>query len=340
MSNLDYIKVKRFALMQLQGRWILPLAVQVITFIVSALFYVPVVAPLMGGGTIEDAVAAAEKPLPWASMIIFLLVVRVFFVAELQVYGAMTHGPGKVGFGTFIDGFADWRRAVLVTLCKGLFLYLWGLLFLFPAAIKFYSYYFAEYIVAEFPAVKSTRAVGISCRMMRGAKLQMFLLDVTLLPWVLLGTLIGSVGLMWAMPYVRMTHINAFHSLLKSAIEDGRVTVEELGARAAKQNPSGSDAGNGQEARDGGGEQGGANGEGQDGANGEAQNGSGGAPQDAANGGEQGVTNGGKLGIADSNTLDGANSEGQDRANGEGQGGTGEISGANIEVRSGSEDRG
>lgn len=239
MNNLDFIKVKRFALMQLQGRWILPLVVQLITFLVGSLFYVPIMAQLMPDGALEmsqvarDAVVAAEKPLPFVSMMLFLLTMRIFFVAELSVYVAMTRGPEKVGFGTFIDGFADWWRAAAVTFLKGLFLYLWALLFFFPAVIKFYSYYFAEYVVAEFPQVKAQRAIGISRRVMHGAKWQMFMLDLTLFPWVLLGTIIGAVGLMWAMPYVRMTHINAFHALLKGAIEDGRVTLEELGARSS-----------------------------------------------------------------------------------------------------------
>lgn len=232
MTRLDTIQVKRFALMQLQGRWILPLVIQLITTVIASLFYVPIVAPVVSGGTVDDVVMAAEKPLPVASMIVFCLVVRVFFVAELEVYAQMTRGPKAVGFGTFIDGFADWRRAVVVTVHKWVLLYLWAMLLFVPAAIKFYSYYFAEYIAAEFPAVKATRAVGLSRRIMSGHKMELLWLDVTLLPWVLLGACLGSVGLVWAMPYVRMTHINAFHALLKAAIEDGRVSLSELGATA------------------------------------------------------------------------------------------------------------
>lgn len=233
MANLDYAQVKRFALLQLKGRWVLPLFIQVITSFVAAMFYCPIVANtahlISSGMNGLQTIASPEDNMPAISMLLFLFAVRVFFVAEVEVYAAFTRGPEKVGFGTFIDGFADWTRSVAVTFWKGLLLYLWAMLLFFPAVIKFYSYYFAEYITAEFPAVSPFKAVGLSGRVTAGAKWQLFLLDVTLLPWLLLGMALSGVGLMWVMPYIRMTHINAFHALLKGAIKEGRVSLDELG---------------------------------------------------------------------------------------------------------------
>lgn len=238
MTKLDFAQVKRFALVQLNGRWLLPVVIQLITMIVTSAFYFPVVAPMLGDGSFEQAVVAAEKPLPLISMTVYLLVVRVFFVAEVEVYAALTQGPERIAFSKFFEGFSDWWRAVKVTLWKGLFLYLWTLLFFVPAVIKFYSYYFAEYIVAEFPAVSPLAAVGISRRITIGAKWRLFLLDLTLLPWVLLALFTG-VGMLWAMPFVRMTHINAFHALMKGAIEDGRVGINELGVQGVSNQQDG-----------------------------------------------------------------------------------------------------
>lgn len=230
MTELNYSQVKHFALVQLKGRWILPVFIQLITVIITSAFYFPLIAPMIGDGSFESALLAAQKPFPLICMVIYLLVVKVFFLAEIEVYAAMTKGPGSIGFFVFLEGFSDWWRAVKVTLLKWLFLSLWGMLFFFPALIKIYSYYFAEYIVAEFPSVPPSKAIGISRRVTSGAKMQLFLLDITLLPWVLLGMFFG-VGMIWAMPYVRMTHINAFHALLKNAVESGKVDLDELGAR-------------------------------------------------------------------------------------------------------------
>lgn len=247
MTSLDYAQVKRFALLQLKGRWVLPMFMQVITSIVAAMFYCPIAMKaariIEDFGSVQSAVLAEDVPVPIFSMLLFLLIVRVFFVAEVEVYAAMTQGPERVGFGKFIEGFADWGRAVLVTLYKNLLLYLWAMLLFFPAVFKFYSYYFAEYIVAEFPAVSPFKAVGLSRRVTAGAKGQLFLLDITLLPWFVLGMALSGVGLMWAMPYIRMTHINAFHALLKDAINDGRISLDELGLKTGNAEGSGADTG-------------------------------------------------------------------------------------------------
>ena len=53
--------------------------------------------------------------------------------------------------------------------------------------IKFYSYRMVSYILAENPDLSGQEAISLSCNMMKGHKFEAFLLDVSMIPYFILG---------------------------------------------------------------------------------------------------------------------------------------------------------
>ena len=89
------------------------------------------------------------------------------------------------------------RSMALYTLLK----YLW-LLTIVGYPIKRYSYLLVPYLVAENPDLSAREAIRLSSRMMKGHKWEAFLLELTLIPWMLLSIATGGlVGILFYNPY-------------------------------------------------------------------------------------------------------------------------------------------
>ena len=79
--------------------------------------------------------------------------------------------------------------------------YLW-LLTIVGYPIKRYSYLLVPYLVAENPDLSAREAIRLSSRMMKGHKWEAFLLELTLIPWMLLSIATGGlVGILFYNPY-------------------------------------------------------------------------------------------------------------------------------------------
>lgn len=97
------------------------------------------------------------------------------------------------------------------------FLFLWSLLLFIPAIIKSYSYAMVPYILKDNfdrgQRVSATDAITKSRKMMKGFKLDLFILDLSFLGWFILGFLTLGIGLLWVIPYYRQTKVNFYRKL-------------------------------------------------------------------------------------------------------------------------------
>ena len=100
--------------------------------------------------------------------------------------------------------------------------------FFIPAIIKAYAYSMMEYLVAEFPSLSIPDAMNISKKITNGSKWDLFIMELSFLGWELLGALSLGIGYIWIIPYRQMTYVNAYHALLKNALEQGVIKPEDL----------------------------------------------------------------------------------------------------------------
>ncbi len=107
----------------------------------------------------------------------------------------------------FFEG--QYKNIVKVMFLRGLFIWLWSLLFIVPGIVKAYSYRFVPYILAQNPHLGYKEVLCLSRKMTKGYKADIFLLDLSFLHWILLG-IITCVGSVFIIPYEQAVRAHLF----------------------------------------------------------------------------------------------------------------------------------
>ena len=231
-------KYKNFAKKQLSGRWGVPILVTLFVFVVSSIFSIPDILQLSRSGYFaaiwnNDSLAALDalnsaKSTSFITSIVSMIISAILEVATVGVYIKMSRSPEPVAFSDFIEGFNNWARATLGALWQYLWVFLWTLLFIIPGIIKTIAYSQMYYIIAEYKDVSVTKAMRISIEITKGHKWDLFLMYLSFLGWEILAAFTLGILNLWLLPYINMTYINAYHALMKEAIESGRIKPEDL----------------------------------------------------------------------------------------------------------------
>ena len=84
---------------------------------------------------------------------------------------------------------------------RGLYVFLWSLLFVIPGVVAQYRYAMTPFIMAEHPELTASEAIRASKKMMDGNKWALFCLDFSFFGWALLSALTLNIGNLWLNPY-------------------------------------------------------------------------------------------------------------------------------------------
>lgn len=84
---------------------------------------------------------------------------------------------------------------------RGLYVFLWTLLFVIPGIVAQYRYAMTPFIMAEHPELTASEAIAASKKMMDGNKWALFCLDFSFFGWALLSALTLNIGNLWLNPY-------------------------------------------------------------------------------------------------------------------------------------------
>lgn len=236
-------KYKDFAKKQLKGRWGVPILMSLIvclfTFLISfKSFYLPdfyvYVSEFMNGSISYGEFIEAFNGLSVQSPVSFIfdiftnIISGILSVACISVYLKMSRSPEKVGFSSFIQGFNLWFKAILATLWNFLWTFLWSLLFIIPGFVKSIAYSQMYYLIVEYPELSVTKAMKISMLITKGHKADLFVMYLSFLGWLILAAIPAGLGMIVLSPYMDMTFVNAYHALLKEAVETGKLKPEDL----------------------------------------------------------------------------------------------------------------
>lgn len=106
--------------------------------------------------------------------------------------------------GEFSDLFSQFHRfgqGFAQAFLRGLFTFLWSLLFFIPGIVKSLSYSMAPYIMADNPEMTALEAINASKEMMDGHKMDLFILHLTFIGWDMLAMLTLNLGHLVLNPY-------------------------------------------------------------------------------------------------------------------------------------------
>ena len=109
-------------------------------------------------------------------------------------------------FHRFGDGFCQ-------SLLRGLYIFLWTLLFIIPGIVAAFKYAMTPFIMVENPQLSASEAITASKELMDGHKAELFVLELSFIGWMLLSVLTLGIGNLWLNPYINATYAVFYRSL-------------------------------------------------------------------------------------------------------------------------------
>ena len=71
----------------------------------------------------------------------------------------------------------------------------------------------AYYVLAENPQMSANEALNESKAIMDGHKMDLFVLYLSFIPWMLLGSITLGIAYIYVMPYMQLTITNFYHKI-------------------------------------------------------------------------------------------------------------------------------
>jgi len=119
---------------------------------------------------------------------------------EAEVYDIFSQ------FHRFGDGFCQ-------SLLRGLYIFLWSLLFIIPGIVAAFKYAMTPFIMVENPQLSASEAITASKELMDGHKAELFVLGLSFIGWAILSALTLGIGNLWLNPYINATYAVFYRSL-------------------------------------------------------------------------------------------------------------------------------
>lgn len=180
-------------------------------------------------GVSEEQVIATTSA-SFLSIILSILVFSILIVGGFRYFQKTRKNVltdiGEVG-GNFKDG--NYKNIVIITFIKNLKIFLWSFLFLVPGIIKNYEYYLVENILAVRPDLDKDSAFKMSKAIMKGNKMDAFVLDLSFFGWYILSLFtLGILAIVYVNPYFFATRVEFYAYVRADAINKGIITPMDL----------------------------------------------------------------------------------------------------------------
>ena len=189
-------EIKDRAVESLKGNWIMA---ALATFVAYVIVCIPVFAIDLPTKTSWGTfLSILLLPLSWGYTVMFLCMKR----------------EGKVNFDHLFEGFKDYFPKLFTMFLKFLFCYIGMFLFVVPGIILAYGFGIVENLMKDNPELRYVEALMESWRLMKGHKMQLFLLDLSMIGWLLLAILTLGLGSLFLTPYVQTAHAHFYEQLM------------------------------------------------------------------------------------------------------------------------------
>ena len=118
----------------------------------------------------------------------------------------------------------DYARYVIAMVLQTLIIAVLSVLTLGIAGIIFsYAYKMVPFLLRDYPELSAKEALKLSREMMRGAKWDLFVLDLSFIGWYILGVLTCGILFLWVTPYIYMAEASFYEDLKNESIVEENV---------------------------------------------------------------------------------------------------------------------
>lgn len=143
---------------------------------------------------------------------VFATVAVAYSIVLFIISGAVSLGYAKFNLNLInrngpkveelFSQFKRFKSGFVMYFFRGLYTFLWMLLFIVPGIIASYSYAMAPYILYENPDMTGRQALAASKELMRGNKWRLFCLSISFIGWNFLCLFTLGIGALFLHPYV------------------------------------------------------------------------------------------------------------------------------------------
>jgi len=150
-------------------------------------------------------------------------ILSLFIVAPLAVGFFNSYrkfyveGDNGITGNMFNIGFSNYWHNLGGYLLMSLFLLFWTLLLIVPGIIMSMAYFCVPYLLVEEPGLTPMEAIRKSKEMMKGHKMDLFLMQLGFLGFALLCIFTLGIGFLWLIPYIYNTSAGFFEEVKANA---------------------------------------------------------------------------------------------------------------------------
>ena len=155
-----------------------------------------VMAALVGAASVILATA-------FVTIVVTLVVGSVIELGYMRFNLDLVDRQKQPELKTLFDYFSVWRTAFCARFLRGLYVFLWSLLFIIPGIVAEYSYAMTGFILAENPELTASEAIEKSKEIMYGNRWRLFCLRFSFVGWSFLCGLTFGIGNLWLTPYMQ-----------------------------------------------------------------------------------------------------------------------------------------
>lgn len=182
--------------------------------------------------------SAVLSVLSWGSTILSILLAPLslaltYFYVELVTGKEYEFSAGLKS--VFKNAFqVTYLKKIGAYLLQRIILSLLLMLFIVPGIIFGYSSYFTYEIMCEYPEISPWQAIQLSKKMIRGHRTELFVLDLSFIPWALLCVFIFP--LIYVIPYMSTTRALYYENFKMRALQTGVMTEDDFLSDVQKMN--------------------------------------------------------------------------------------------------------
>lgn len=169
---------------------------------------------------IQNLPAGAVATVTSMSLItlLILILIRIFiynpYYVGAQAFFKENVLTGSASGDEVLRGFRNYINTFVTLLLRDLYVALFSFLLVVPGIMKAYSYRLVPYIITDEPELSSSEVLRRSEQMMRGHRMDAFMLDLSFFGWYLLVILtLGLAGIFWVFPYKNNTDAALYQDL-------------------------------------------------------------------------------------------------------------------------------
>ncbi len=205
-------EIKEQAKAQLKGKvWMLFLCILVVAVISGIISGVASALQSAGSAVLGTII----------SLVGSLLVTPPLTVGLVMVFLNVTYGE-EPKVGTVFEPYKKcFGKSIALTLLVGIFVILWSCLLIIPGIIMAYAYSQSFRIMIENPELSVTECIKESKRIMKGRKLDLFVLQLSFILWILLVAVTFGIAGIYVYPYMQLTETNFYHKIKAGGDQEG-----------------------------------------------------------------------------------------------------------------------